>query len=87
MYELHKNEFLKTWHKVVIQPLNSKFKIDFNHMSDWTDSDYDKILGVLNEEERYGPLETPLLPLAKPSILNKIKLHVENHNLTAIDWR
>lgn len=46
VFEIHKNEFLKTWHKVVDHPKTSNFQIDFNHMSDWTDFEYEKVFGL-----------------------------------------
>lgn len=51
-------------------------------MSDWTDHEYKNLLGIYQDEEVYGPIET----VGAPSILNKKKLKIENYNLT-VDWR
>jgi len=40
----------------VQQPAKSKFQIDFNHMSDWADFEYKKVLGVYEDDERLGPM-------------------------------
>jgi len=57
--------------------------MDFNHMSDWTEYEYRRIMGVYQEDEMFGPLD--YMP-SKP-IETRTKLTIfPNFNLT-VDWR
>ena len=51
-------------------------------MSDWTDFEYKKVLGVYEDDERFGPI----LVSGPPSKVDKMKLTQEDYNFT-VDWR
>lgn len=55
-------------------------------MSDWTQFEYERILGVYAEEEMFGPLTTidRAHPIVDP---NRVKLDVLNYNSSHMDWR
>lgn len=57
--------------------------MDFNHMSDWTEFEYNKIFGVYAPEEHFGPLQSVDKQLVDPA---RIKLVEVIQNLT-LDWR
>ena len=43
---MRKNEFLRNWQIIQNQDLNSSFRLKFNHMTDWTQDEYNQILGL-----------------------------------------
>lgn len=43
---MRKNEFFKNWQIIQNHEINSSYRLKFNHMSDWTQDEYNKILGL-----------------------------------------